>query len=143
MEDHVIIKAGERALVASGPGGNKTLLFRTIAGLWPFGEGHVGMPKDENVTFMPRRPYLPQGTLRQVLAYPQPVGKFEDEDFRSALSDMRLDHLVQKLDRNIRWDKDLGDEEQQGLAFARLAPVNAAAAGIPSAVIIARRRAFN
>ncbi|WP_370880099.1 ABC transporter ATP-binding protein/permease [Labrys monachus] len=120
-EDHVTVKAGERVIVVSEAGVNKTLLFRTIAGLWPFGEGRVGMPKGENVTFMPRRPYLPQGTLRQVLAYPRPVGQFGDEDFRTALSAMRLDHLIPGLDRNLRWDKDLGDEEQQGLAFARLA----------------------
>jgi putative ATP-binding cassette transporter len=120
-EEHVTIKAGERFLITSDPGASKTLLFRAIAGLWPFGEGQVGMPKDESVTFMPRRPYLPQGTLRQVLSYPHPVANFEQEQFQAALSAMGLAHLFPELDRNVRWDKDLGDEEQQGLAFARLA----------------------
>lgn len=121
QEEHIEIKGGDRVLVVSDAGANKTLLFRAIAGLWPFGEGHVSMPKGELVTFMPRRPYLPQGTLRQVLSYPQPVAKFEQDDFKRALTAMGLGHLTADLDRNIRWDKDLGDEEQQGLAFARLA----------------------
>jgi putative ATP-binding cassette transporter len=119
-EEHVEIKGGERVLVLSEAGANKTLLFRTIAGLWPFGEGNVSMPRGEQITFMPRRPYLPQGTLRQVLSYPQPVAKFEQGDFSKALTAIGLGHLAADLDRNVRWDKDLGDEEQQALAFARL-----------------------
>ncbi|GLS18711.1 ABC transporter [Labrys miyagiensis] len=121
QEEKVDIKGGDRVLVVSEAGANKTLLFRTIAGLWPFGDGNISMPKDEQVTFMPRRPYLPQGTLRQVLSYPQPVAKFEQEDFKRALTSIGLGHLTSDLDRNVRWDKDLGDEEQQALAFARLA----------------------
>lgn len=120
-QDHVSVKAGERVLIVSETGANKTLLFRAIAGLWPFGSGQVGMPRDGQVTFMPRRPYLPQGTLRQVLSYPQPVAKFEQSDFEHALAAVGLGELVDDLDRNVRWDKDLGDEEQQSIAFARLA----------------------
>jgi vitamin B12/bleomycin/antimicrobial peptide transport system ATP-binding/permease protein len=121
QENKVEIKGGERLLVASEAGTNKTLLFRTIAGLWPFGEGTISIPKGEQITFMPRRPYLPQGNLRQVLSYPEPVAKFETDDFKNALAAIGLDHLAADLDRNIRWDKDLGDEEQQAIAFARLA----------------------
>ncbi|QEN90815.1 ABC transporter ATP-binding protein/permease [Labrys sp. KNU-23] len=120
-EDHVQIQPGERVLVVSEAGANKTLLFRTMAGLWPFGSGQVSIPKGGQVTFMPRRPYLPQGTLRQVLSYPQPVAKFEQADFEHALSAVGLGHLADDLDRNVRWDKDLADEEQQTVAFARLA----------------------
>ncbi|MBP0583135.1 ABC transporter ATP-binding protein/permease [Labrys sp. LIt4] len=120
-ENHVQIKPGERVLVVSEAGANKTLLFRTMAGLWPFGSGQVSIPKGGQVTFMPRRPYLPQGTLRQVLSYPQPVAQFEQTDFEHALSAVGLGHLADDLDRNVRWDKDLADEEQQTVAFARLA----------------------
>ncbi|MDZ5448401.1 ABC transporter ATP-binding protein/permease [Labrys sp. ZIDIC5] len=120
-EDHVQIQPGERVLIVSEAGANKTLLFRTLAGLWPFGSGQVSIPKGGQVTFMPRRPYLPQGTLRQILSYPQPVAKFERADFEHALSAVGLGHLADDLDRNVRWDKDLADEEQQTVAFARLA----------------------
>ena len=61
------------------------------------------------VTFMPRRPYFPPGTLRQTLAYPRNPSQFTDEEYANALHQLRLDHLVPSLDRKARWDKELAD----------------------------------
>ena len=64
------------------PATGKTLFFRAIAGLWPWGSGRIGLPKGENVMYMPRTPYFPPGTLREVLAYPsQPSTSFGEADF--------------------------------------------------------------
>ena len=60
----VEVKAGEHVLVVGEPGVGKTLLFRALAGLWPWGAGCIARPSGEPVFFMPRRPYLPPGTLR-------------------------------------------------------------------------------
>ena len=58
-------------LIVGAPGTGKTLLFRALAGLWPWGSGQVIHPKDEQMLYLPRgTPYLPRGTLREVLAYP-------------------------------------------------------------------------
>ena len=61
------------------PGTGKTLLFRALAGLWPWGSGRIVRPRGETILYMPRgTPYLPRGTLREVLAYPLKVESFEE-----------------------------------------------------------------
>jgi putative ATP-binding cassette transporter len=119
-ERHVEIKAGERVLMVGDTGDGKTLLFRTLAGLWPWGDGKISWPADETVLHMPRTPYLPPGTLREVMAYPSAVESFEPAEFTAALKSVGLDHLQSKLDMQKRWDKKLSDDEQQALAFARV-----------------------
>lgn len=115
----VAISPGERVVIVGGPSSGKTSLFRALAGLWPWGTGHVELPA-EDVMFMPKHPYLPGGSLRDVLAYPYPPEKFSDADFCTALTAMGLPHLVSALDTAAPWEKELSDPEQQGLAFARL-----------------------
>jgi len=120
-EPDVVIRGGERVLIVGAPGTNKTLLFRAIAGLWPWGEGSVTRPKDEQMLFLPRgTPYLPRGTLREVLAYPLEVDRFGEPVFASALGRVGLERLVPLLDLTRRWDRELSQDEQQGLAFARI-----------------------
>ena len=71
QEKHVQIKGGERVLIVGESGTGKTLLFRALAGLWPWGSGTVTRPTGEQVLYFSRTPYLPPGTLREVLAYPK------------------------------------------------------------------------
>ena len=119
-ESEVEIRAGDRVLVVGDTGADKAMFFRALAGLWPWGAGKIAFPPGETVTFMPRRPYFPPGTLRQTLAHPRNPSQFTDEEYANALHQLRLDHLVPSLDRKARWDKELEDDEQQCLAFARL-----------------------
>src|SRR5258708_22875491 len=69
-ENKAEIKAGERVLIVGESGTGKTLLFRALAGLWPWGAGRVTHPRGEELLCMPRTPYLPPGTLHAVLASP-------------------------------------------------------------------------
>jgi vitamin B12/bleomycin/antimicrobial peptide transport system ATP-binding/permease protein len=119
-ERKVEVKAGERILIVGEPGTGKTLLFRALAGLWPWGSGRISRPRGEELFYMQRTPYLPPGTLREALAYPSDVGKFKDEDYRSALVRLGLDHLKDQLETSKRWDHELNEDEQQRLAFATL-----------------------
>jgi putative ATP-binding cassette transporter len=119
-EQHVEIAPGERVLIVGEPGTGKTILFRAIAGLWPWGSGKVALPASDGVTFMPRQPYIPLGTLRSALMYPSSETVYNDEELIDALKRANLDRLTSSLDREARWDKDLADDEQQRLALARI-----------------------
>jgi putative ATP-binding cassette transporter len=119
-EKKIEIEAGERVLIVGESGTGKTLLFRALAGLWPWGAGRVTRPRGEELLYMPRTPYLPPGTLREVLAYPSNTGKFETADYGAALTRLKLERLVPMLDIIHRWDRELNEDEQQTLAFARL-----------------------
>jgi len=116
----VEIKPGERVLVIGESGGGKTLLFRALAGLWPWGSGRILHPRGEDLYCMPRTPYLPAGTLKEALAYPSPVDRFKDRDYSQALQRLGLDRLVPRLDETRRWDHELNEDEQQAVTFARL-----------------------
>ena len=64
------IKSGESLLICGPSGSGKSTLFRAIAGIWPFGDGRMRMPAGFRVLFLPQRPYLPLGTIRDVVSYP-------------------------------------------------------------------------
>jgi vitamin B12/bleomycin/antimicrobial peptide transport system ATP-binding/permease protein len=119
-EKKIEIEAGARVLIVGESGTGKTLLFRALAGLWPWGAGRVTRPKGEELLYMPRTPYLPPGTLREVMAYPSNTEKFEQADYGAALTRLKLERLVPMLDIAHRWDRELSEDEQQTLAFARL-----------------------
>lgn len=119
-EAHVEIAPAERVLIIGAPGSGKTSLFHAMAGLWPWGGGRITLPPTECTMFMPKRPYLPDGALREALAYPASPTSFTEEEFVAALTLMGLSHLSRWLDRSARWDRELSEPEQQGLAFARV-----------------------
>jgi len=119
-EKKVEIKAGERVLIVGESGTGKTLLFRALAGLWPWGAGRITRPGGEEILCMPRTPYLPPGTLREVLAYPSATETFEAAAYVNALVRLKLDRLEPLMDVSRRWDHELSEDEQQTLAFARV-----------------------
>jgi vitamin B12/bleomycin/antimicrobial peptide transport system ATP-binding/permease protein len=119
-QPHVQIAPGQHTVIVGAPGAGKTSLFRAIAGMWSWGAGRIALPADDRMMFMPKRPYIPDGSLREILAYPAAAGKFSKAQFKDALTRMGLAHLVDRLDQSGRWDQDLSDAEQHSLAFARL-----------------------
>jgi putative ATP-binding cassette transporter len=108
-----------RTLVVGPSGSGKSTLFRAITGIWPFGEGNVGIPADAHVMLLPQRPYLPQGSLRAAIAYPSQEDAFGDAEIRAAMETMKLGHLVERLDEVDLWGQRLSGGEQQRLSFAR------------------------
>ena len=112
--------AGERVLISGAPRVGKTLFFRAIAGLWPWGSGRIGLPAGEDVAFVPRSPYVPPGTLREVLCYPLGERTFADAELADTLAAFGLGRLSPMLDRQARWDRELNEDEQRLVAFARL-----------------------
>jgi putative ATP-binding cassette transporter len=119
-ESHAELKAGERVLIVGEAGTGRTLLFRALAGLWPWGAGHIVRPGADPMQYMPRTAYLPPGTLREVLAYPADVEQFKKNQFVKALDRLKLSRLIPMLDKTKRWEQELNETEQQQFAFARL-----------------------
>jgi putative ATP-binding cassette transporter len=120
-EERVVVKSGERVLILGAPGTGKTQLFRALAGLWPWGHGRIVRPANEQIFYLPRgTPYMPRGTLREVLAYPLKADNFADAAFKRSLFRLGLERLAPLLDTTQRWDRELSQDEQLSLAVARL-----------------------
>lgn len=110
--------AGDQILIKGPSGSGKSTLFRSFAGIWPFSRGRTMLPA--NSMFIPQRPYFPDGSLRDALAYPQPAGNYSDEALRNALQQALLPQLAGRLDDEDAWSQKLSGGEQQRLAIARV-----------------------
>ncbi|HMH75129.1 MAG TPA: ABC transporter ATP-binding protein/permease [Candidatus Udaeobacter sp.] len=110
---------GDSALISGPSGVGKSTLFRAIAGIWPFGTGQISLPRDGRVLFLPQKPYLPIGTLREVVSYPTPPGGIDDSALREALDAVGLSALTGRLGEHAHWALALSPGEQQRIAFAR------------------------
>ena len=119
-EADTFIGRGEKVLLMGESGTGKSTLIRAIAGMWPWGSGRVLLPEGAAVAFLPQRPYMPQGTLREVLQYPHAGQARPQEALEAALLRCGLKRLIPRLDDTDRWEKILSGGEQQRIAFARL-----------------------
>ncbi len=109
---------GQSVVVTGRSGAGKSTLFRALAGIWPFGEGHVQRPRGSSL-FLPQRPYIPLGTLRHALTYPRAGDAYDDATVRAALQDCGLAHLSDRLDQEDSWTQRLSGGELQRVAIAR------------------------
>ena len=111
-------QAGDRVLLQGPSGAGKSTLFRTLAGIWPFSKGSVQLPAD--AMFIPQRPYFPNGSLRDALAYPERPENYTDMQLAQALERALLPALATDLGRSDAWGQKLSGGEQQRLALARV-----------------------
>ncbi len=119
----VSLQAQDPLLIVGSSGCGKSSLLRAIAGLWTNGEGTVTRPDIDQMLFLPQRPYMLLGTLREQLIYPHPFSSLKDEDLQQVLEQVNLGSLVERmggLDVQKDWPNVLSLGEQQRLAFARI-----------------------
>jgi putative ATP-binding cassette transporter len=119
-EAEVSVMPGERVLIAGESGSGKSTLIRAIAGLWPWGGGKIELRRGAKVFFLPQRPYVPVGSLRRAVTYPDPAESRTSDEVADALRHVGLDHLIERLDEEGSWDQTLSGGEKQLLAFARV-----------------------
>ncbi|MEY4363759.1 MAG: hypothetical protein RLZZ24_1111 [Pseudomonadota bacterium] len=119
------VMPGETVLIRGPSGCGKSTLLRVLAGIWPFVQSPspqalpVALP--EGSMFLPQRPYLPVGTLRQALTYPHAADAHSDAALHTALQDALLPHWIDRLDdaEEVNWSQRFSGGEQQRLAIAR------------------------
>ncbi|CCM77729.1 ABC transporter ATP-binding protein/permease [Rhizobium mesoamericanum] len=119
-ENAVTIRAGEKVMINGDHNVNRKLLFLALSELWPCGGGKIGLPPQDDMLFVPQSAYIPGGSLREALAFPEPADTYQTRDVVAALEKAGLHSLVSRLDSRARWDKLLDSDEQRAIGFARL-----------------------
>ncbi|HEX6155594.1 MAG TPA: ABC transporter ATP-binding protein/permease [Burkholderiales bacterium] len=113
------LKPREDVLVTGPSGAGKSTFFRALAGIWPYWKGRIRLPKGARLLFLPQKPYLPIGSLKHAVSYPDDAGRHPDTEVAAALGAVGLGHLAGNLERSENWAQVLSGGEQQRLAFAR------------------------
>jgi putative ATP-binding cassette transporter len=107
-------------VVLTGPSGSgKSTLFRAISGIWPYGEGAITVPAGAKMMLLPQRPYIPIGSLRAAVTYPENLDHYDETAIVGALGAARLSGFIGELDVEDIWAQKLSGGEQQRLALAR------------------------
>ena len=115
----LVIQPGVSTAIVGPSGTGKTTLFRALAGIWPFAGGTLAGPPLGSL-FLSQKPYLPEGTLRRALCYPQHPNEVDEASLTEALSRAGLARLAPDLDVEAPWSQRLSPGEQQRVAFVRV-----------------------
>jgi putative ATP-binding cassette transporter len=117
----VQLDSGDTLVITGRSGAGKTTLLRSLAELWPYASGTLCRPDGDNATmFLSQLPYVPLGSLRGVVCYPNSPDDIAEATLRDTLTKVALAPLCDRLDDERDWAKVLSPGEQQRVAFARI-----------------------
>lgn len=114
----VSLKAGDTLLIRGKSGSGKSTLLRAIAGIWPYAQGEYALQSNTTSLFLSQRPYMPLGSLRAALYYPNDVQQ-DDHQIAGLFELAGLSHLMPRLDEVDSWSHVLSLGEQQRIALLR------------------------
>jgi vitamin B12/bleomycin/antimicrobial peptide transport system ATP-binding/permease protein len=117
----VRLEDGDSLVITGRSGAGKTTLLRSLAELWPYASGTLCRPDGDNATmFLSQLPYVPLGSLRTVVCYPNSPDDISDHELHDVLTKVALAPLIGRLADEQDWAKVLSPGEQQRVAFARI-----------------------
>ena len=111
---------GKNYLIKGPSGIGKSTWIRAIAGIWPFGSGEIFLPENKEVMYLSQKSYMPIGTLKSALMFPDKVHSVSDAEVIDILNDCGLHELVPRLHEVSMWSEQLSPGELQRIAFARV-----------------------
>jgi len=115
---NIKLEPGTNVIIKGASGSGKSTLLRSLAGIWPYVKGGLTMPALNKVMFIPQKPYLPLGTLRDSVLYPGTKTK-TDEELITLMNLCHIGYLSKYLNEEADWSHVFSVGEQQRLAFVR------------------------
>ncbi|MBB3859685.1 putative ATP-binding cassette transporter [Novosphingobium hassiacum] len=115
-----VVRNGERWVIEGPSGSGKTTLLRAIAGLWPDGAGQVAMTRHGTAMLVPQRLYLPLGSLKNAICFPDRAEDHDDATVAALLEKVRLATHIDDMHQLRMWQDELSPGEQQRVALARI-----------------------
>ena len=112
------LNAGDRLLIQGTSGTGKTTLLKAMAGICPFKTVGVLTKPDAKMMFVPQRAYVPQGTLRQAICYPDI--DVDEQTLITVMHECYLQKWTDSLDVVSDWQAVLSPGELQRVAFVRV-----------------------
>jgi putative ATP-binding cassette transporter len=114
-------KPKENTLLKAPSGFGKSTLFKTLRKTWTYGNGQIEIPEGQSTYFLPQKPLILQDSLKAVLAYPNHVDTYSDEEYKDVLTAIggNMDGFIPELDHSDNWSKRLSLGQQQRISFAR------------------------
>ncbi len=111
---------GQHYWIKGNSGIGKSTFVRAVAGIWPYGSGQISLPLDKNIMFIPQRSYMPLGTLKEALLFPDKIISVSDKELVRLLKACDLPNLANELEHATVWSEHLSPGELQRIAFVRV-----------------------
>lgn len=112
---------GHNYMIKGASGLGKSTFIRAIAGIWPYGSGEICLPADNKVMmYLPQKSYMPIGTLKEALLFPNQASDIDDAVLVQVLKDCDLPDLISRLHDVAMWSEQLSPGELQRVSFARV-----------------------
>ena len=111
---------GNHYLLKGDSGLGKRTFVRVLAGIWPYGSGNISLPEKKNIMYLPQKSYMPLGTLREALLFPDNISHLSDSALVELLHECDLPLLTTQLQHVTHWSEHLSPGELQRIAFVRV-----------------------